>query len=481
VRLKLDEFEKFYACTRHQAMNSWINLMGLKNISDVLAIMFLANISKNLMVDRGNKNLRKEYKGKLKMVMKKAETSRIGNATFSIKPSHLMRLRTAGFLDDLNCPTQLFYMCVVMHSYRFPLHTHPFEMVSLDHIQKTFTFDILSGEYDKYQVLTDGNILYAETSPHTVLYKGSSRLLTETTRTIMMNLTARERADIDKHSADIDGFMPLIYSVPRAKHPVPSFDIRLMKYPKQKMMWGVYRVSSDKGRLFVNSFPVSNSFFFSNPDEAFMYSGKLANDLFDSGQGIIIKYGEGSMMIVKGYNEEVFFKHNYNEQYHDKVLGKQVLEKLAASVSVGLMTLVQEDISPRSDKMYPDIQRIGTKEELEVPVDVEKVIRKAKVTTVVKNVAAPDNRIYLSENKARELLSANWLPVYEAVKDLKGVERDRAILSEMKNRNLGSILPTHLVNLGFAFEEWAVNGKQIVMGDFELRKGTLFNAKYYMV
>jgi len=481
VRLKLDEFEKFYACTRHQAMNSWINLMGLKNIEDVFAIMFLANISKNLMVDRRNKNLRKEYKGKLKMVMDKSASNRIGDVTFSIKSSHLMRLRTAGFLDDLNCPTQLFYMCVVMHSYRFPLHTHPFEMLSMPDIQKTFTFDIISGEYDKYQVVTDGNILYADAPPHPVLTKKTARMLTDTTRTIMMNLTARERSDIEKHDADIDGFMPLIYSVPRAKHPVPSFDVRLMKYPKQEVMWGVYRVSSQNDNLFVNSFPVSNSFFFPTPDEAFLYSGRLANNLFDSGQGVIIKYAEGSMMIVRGFDQEVFFRHNYNQQYHDKVLGKQVLEKLAASVSVGLMTLVQENISPRSDKMYPDLNRVGAKEELEVPVDIEKITRKAKVKTVVKSVAHPDKRTYLGEKEAKELLSDSWLPVYEAVKDLKGVERDRAILSEMKSRNLRAILPSHLIGLGFAFDEWAVNGKQIVMGDFELRRGTLLNAQYFMV
>jgi hypothetical protein len=79
-------------------------------------------------------------------------------------------------------------------------------------------------------------------------------------------------------------------------------------------------------------------------------------------------------------------------------------------------------------------------------------------TQTVKAAPAKDDRIYLTKKDSRDLIDQKYWPVFDVVMNIKGEQRDEAILDQMTFLNLDTIRPKQLLFLGFDLERWKVSG-----------------------
>lgn len=499
AKVTLNDFEKHYGASRYQVMRAWINMLNLASVNDTIALMYIARISETLMVERDNKDLRNAYKERLSEILVNPTTNKIANRYFNMNNSHLTSLQSNGFLDGELCPTKLFYLAVVLHSFEFPKLTHPYEYVGLTNLEHKFTYNILQGNYQTETIYTDGDLLYNNPRPTPTMTKPTAQMDASTARTIIKNLTAVDRADMTKKAARIDGFLPFLYAVPTTNVMTPTFKVKMMSMPKRKIMWGVYCVGDNGEKILANSYAISSIISMNRGASIMAYEGQLSQDIFTAPKNGVIVEWEGTILAVRGLNKAEFLSHNYNEKYFNKTLSSPILQTISNSVDEQFGALLIENNETRVSTVYPavipdvaepakEVKKKPKKPTLKAPAPPKKkpskplpkkVVTKRKVKKVVRRVARQDDRVYLSKKEAEKKIQEDFMPVFMAVKGKRGIERDEGILTEMDTRGLDRIAPATLLYLGFDLLQHSHTDRHATFGDYELRMPNL-DWHYYL-
>jgi hypothetical protein len=96
--------------------------------------------------------------------------------------------------------------------------------------------------------------------------------------------------------------------------------------------------------------------------------------------------------------------------------------------------------------------------------------------------AAPvvDERIYLSKKDSRDLIDGKLISVFDVVMNIRGEQRDEAILDQMTFFNMDTIRPRQLLYLGFDLEKWKASSNSIKFKNkYKLRIPNL-GSMYYL-
>jgi|694.fasta_scaffold03012_22 hypothetical protein len=454
---KKTDFERQFGTSVYELGICWYNLINLISVEDVLCLLYLANISTSLMVDRNNVKLRTEYLDKLRFVITNPESNKIDGKFFTVKEANLMSLKRSGFLDENYCPTKLLYCAIVLHSFPFPAYTHPFEFIKINELNSMFQFKTLKGEFGNESFFTDGDVLFHNFSDLGVT--NYSTALTDVSRTTILNLKSNGRADITKQSAVINHFIPFIYTVPKSGVVIPTFSIKMLDTEGRRINWGVYELQNNDKKIFVNSYALSNIIM--NTSEGFYsimtYDGVLSDTIFASPkEGVIVKK-DNSYVAVRGINANQFLSDNfgknwekyYDEMYSKQHLSKEVLNKLDPDMVKAIFesenVLIGSTVTGLEYKLEKKYEPTFQKEAVKPPPQVRKIIVP---------VAKKDDRIYITPTYAREKLDRVLIPVFDKIQSLRGEQRDEAILDEMYAKGIDRVFPKDLVYMGFGLKEW---------------------------
>ena len=453
-------FEKQFGLSVYELGICWFNLINMVSVEDIIALFYIANISTVLMVDRNNQALRNDYLNNLRIALQNPEANKISGRYFQLKEANLINLKQSGFLDEQLCPTKLLYAAVVLHSFPFPAFTHPFEFVKIDSLSSMFQFQTVKGEFGNETFYTDGDVLFLNYSDTNVSNYAQS--LTDVARTIILNIKSNGKSDITKQKTTINHFIPVIYTVPKSGISIPTFNIRVLDMDNRKINWGVYEVTDNSNKIFINSYALSNILNGANSKEyeLMKYEGKLSDYLFSNPtQGVLVQTGN-SFLAIRGLKPNMFLSENYGknwEKYYAEMYGKnylnnEVLDKLDPDMvkaiytsTNNLVVTTETGLQYKIEKTYEDTYEKGA---IKPPPQVKKV---------VVPVAKKDDRVYISKAFSRDKLDRSLWDVFDAVYNLAGEVRDEAILDEMYKRNIDRIFPNQLVYLGFGLKEYVID------------------------
>ena len=453
-------FEKQFGLSVYELGICWFNLINMVSVEDIIALFYIANISTVLMVDRNNQALRNDYLNNLRVALQNPEANKISGRYFQLKEANLINLKQSGFLDEQLCPTKLLYAAVVLHSFPFPAFTHPFEFVKIDSLSSMFQFQTIKGEFGNETFYTDGDVLFLNYSDTNVSNYAQS--LTDVARTIILNIKSNGKSDITKQKTTINHFIPVIYTVPKSGISIPTFNIRVLDMDNRKINWGVYEVTDNSNKIFINSYGLSNILNGANSKEyeLMKYEGKLSDYLFSNPtQGVLVQTGN-SFLAIRGLKPNMFLSENYGknwEKYYAEMYGKnylnnEVLDKLDPDMvkaiytsTNNLVVTTETGLQYKIEKNYGDTYEKGA---IKPPPQVKKV---------VVPVAKKDDRVYISKAFSRDKLDKSLWDVFDAVYNLAGEVRDEAILDEMYKRKIDRIFPNQLVYLGFGLKEYVID------------------------
>ncbi len=481
------EFERKFGASVYEFGFCWYNILNLLSVDDLIAIMYLANISPALITDRYNPGLRKEYRDKLPQIIQNPDNNKISGRFFQMKESNMKSLQRSGFLDEEFCPTKMLYIALALHAFSFPAYTHPFEFINISSIGSVFQFKTLRGEYGNETFYTDGDSLY-----HNFVDTGveSSPATEDVSRSVILNLKSFGRTDLTKNISIVNHFIPLFYTVPKSNTNIPSFSIKMLDVQGRKINWGVYELKGEN-KVFVNSYALDNFLvnIRNNPDyRIFSYEGKLSNSIFSTPEeGIILQY-EQKFVAVRGLNARSFLSENfgknweryYTEMFDKNILNVEILDNIDSDLVKSIYTSEPNMISSSEPNLM-----FKTLKKLEETF-IEESIKPESVIVVKKPAADPikekeDKRVYISKSLSREQLNAELWPIYDRVVQLTGEERDEAILDEMTVRGIDRIFPDQLVLLGFDLPGWAVTTKRVKFKNkYQLRIPSLLSWTYYL-
>lgn len=453
-------FETQFGLSIYELGICWFNLINMVSVDDILALLYLANISTILMVDRNNQQLRNDYLGNLKVILQQPDSNKIAGRYFQMKEANLLNLKRSGFLDEQFCPTKLLYAAVVLHSFPFPAFTHPFEFVKIESLSSMFQFQTVKGEFGNEAFYTDGDVLFHNYTDTSVI--DFFQALSDTSRTIILNLKSNSRSDISKSKSSINHFIPVIYSVPKSGVSMPTFSLRILDMENRKINWGVYELGGEEDRVYVNSFALSNALAGINSEDYSIsqYKGVLSDTIFSSPtQGVVMQY-KNTYLVIRGLRQNSFLSENYGKnwkKYYEQMYGKQhlvenVLDKLDPdmvkaiySSSNTLVVSTQTGLQYNVEKTYE-------------PTYKKEAIKPApQVKKVVVPVSKRDDRVYINKSFSREKLDKSLWDVYDAISPMTGEVRDEAILDELYARKITRIFPNQLVYLGFGLKEYVVD------------------------
>ena len=478
AKTTITEIEKHIQSTKYEILNAWINMLSLPDVSDVLAILYISNFAMPLLVDEDNVDLQKEYQDELEKVMRNPKTNTIGGKYMSISKGNLKNLTKYEFLDNEGYPTNLMYLVVGLHAYSFPPLTHPFEYVTIPKIQDQFTYELMEGSYHSDSFLTDGELLYYfyNNKMKPSITKKVSTVLTETARTLVLNMTSDDMADVTKYDGNITAFLPLIYAMPTSKINRPSFELKMQNVPNRKVMWGTYVVDSDQGSILTNSYTISSIISGVRGVDAFTYEGKLSNTLFaEPREGVILNWNNNTTLAQRGLNWTTFFEENYTPEYYQEVLEQDPLEHFLDNTKSKLSQEVYGNNTIKVNTVYPKLTPLKAEPKLKPPAPLSSVIKQPKIRKVHK----PDERVYLTEKEAKKELTPQFKRVFDEVKTLRGEDRDEAVLGTLLKHKLDKIAPANLLYLGFDLEQWAITDREVVFKNYELRMPNL-DFHYYI-
>lgn len=450
-------FERYFGTSIYELGICWFNMINLISIQDMLAIFYVANISTSLMVDRSNKSLRAEYIEKLKFVIQNPESNKIAGQYFTMKEANLINLRKSGFLDEQYCPTKLLYCAVVLHSFPFPAYTHPFEYIAIKDINSMFQFQTVRGEYGNEAFYTDGDVLFHNFTDLTI--NKFATALTDISRTTILNLKSTGRSDIKKQNSVINHFIPFIYSVPKSGVTIPTFTLRMLDVPDRKINWGIYELQGINDKVYINSYALSNVIMGLNKKDynLMTYRGTLSDSIFASPQeGVIVNYDKTYLAIrgIRGneflsanfgsnyekYYEEMFEKNHLSKELLDK-LDPDMVKEIYSSANI-LIDSTETGLQYKSEKQYS-------------PTFEKQVVKPApQVKKVTVAVPKKDDRVYVNLDFAKKNLDRELISVFEKVQNLRGEQRDEAILDEMYTNGIDRVFPRQLLYLGFGLKEW---------------------------
>jgi hypothetical protein len=453
-------FEKQFGLSVYELGICWFNLINMVSVDDIIALFYIANISTVLMVDRNNQSLRNDYLNNLRVALQNPEANKISGRYFQLKEANLINLKQSGFLDEQLCPTKLLYAAIVLHSFPFPAFTHPFEFVKIDNLSSMFQFQTIKGEFGNETFYTDGDVLFLNYSDTSVSNYAQS--LTDVARTIILNIKSNGKSDITKQKTAINHFIPVIYTVPKSGISIPTFNIRVLDMDNRKINWGVYEVTDNNNKVFINSYGLSNLLNGANSKEyeLMKYEGKLSEYLFSNPtQGVLVQTGN-SFLAIRGLKPNMFLSENYGknwEKYYAEMYGKnylnnEVLDKLDPDMvkaiytsTNNLVVTTETGLQYKIEKTYEDTYEKGA---IKPPPQIKKI---------VVPVAKKDDRVYISKAFSRDKLDKSLWDVFDAVYNLAGEIRDEAILDEMYRRNIDRIFPNQLVYLGFGLKEYVID------------------------
>jgi len=451
------DFEKQFGVSVYELGICWFNLLNVVSVEDVLCLFYLANISSSLMVDRQNQQLRAEYLENMKFAIQHPETNKISAQFFQIREANLMNLRKSGFLDQQYCPTKLLYCAIILHSFPFPAYTHPFEFVNIDQLSSMFQFRTFKGEFGNEAFYTDGDVLFHNFTDVTVTKYDT--VLTDVSRTTILNLKSNGRSDITKKSGVINHFIPFIYSLPKSGVVMPTFSLRALDVKGRKINWGVYEFGQNDSKFFINSYALSNILSGLKKDEynLMTYEGTLSDTIFASpNEGVIINH-ENNYLAIRGIRANQFLSDNFGanwEKYYSKMysedhLNKEVLGNLDPDMVKAIFTTSNNLINSTETGLQYSADK------KEAPTEYEPTFQKD-----VKDIVKPgwqnkkDERIYINPAYAKERFDGTLLAVFEKVKTLRGEIRDEAILDEMYANGIERVFPSQLVYMGFGLKEY---------------------------
>lgn len=450
---KSTDFEKRFGAAVYEFGFAWFNMLNLPSVNDFIALMYIANIGSEVMVERKDQTLRDEFRSNLSALISFPQNSKIGDKMFQVTQSNVENLQRAGFLDADFCPTKMMYCAVVLHSFSFPAGTHPFELVQIP-MDELFEFNILKGTYYNQVFFTDGDILYHNVA--TSINAANSMIMVDIARTMTLNLTSTGRADIERSKAEIERFYPIFYSVPKSQVSIPTFSIAMLEVQNRNINWGVYEVKGENGKAtFINSYALSNFMNLNKGQkmELETYKGSLSSQIFASpAEGIICTQGK-KVAAIRGLNKVSFLSENFGQnykKYYEAMFAKnflqtQVLDQLEPEFSTAMKATPQMRVTT----IHPYLTYTAPKKQVATPY---------VATQTVKAAPAKDDRIYLTKKDSRDLIDQKYWPVFDVVMNIKGEQRDEAILDQMTFLNLDTIRPKQLLFLGFDLERWKVSG-----------------------
>lgn len=450
------DFERQFGLSVYELGICWVNLLNMISIEDVLCIFYLANISSSLMVERDNAQLRAEYLENMKFAIQQPETNKIADQFFQIREANLINLRKSGFLDEQFCPTKMLYCAIVLHSFPFPAYTHPFEFIDINELPNMFQFKTVKGEYANDTFYTDGDVLFLNFTDTRMVKFDTA--LTDVARTTILNLKSNGRSDLTKKAGVINHFIPFIYSIPKSGVTIPTFSLKMLDVDGRKINWGAYEFEHEGKKFFINSYALSNVLSnFKREDYIIStYEGVLSDTIFaNPNLGVIIHHGK-NYLAIRGINANQFLADNfganwekyYKEMYSKGHLNKEVLANLDADMVKALYTSSNNLI-------------ISTETGLQYSTD--KKAAKTYEKTYEKEVAKPtwqtkkDERVYITPTYAKEKFSSKLFNIFDKIKNLRGEQRDEAILDEMYNSGVDRIFPNELIYMGFGLKEYITN------------------------
>lgn len=478
AKTPVTEIEKHFQATKYEILNAWINMLSLPDVTDVLALLYISNFAMPLLVDEYNEDLQDEYQKELEKVMRSPKTNTIGNKYMSISKSNLKNLTKYEFLDKDGYPTNNMYLAVGLHSLGFPPLTHPFEYVTISSVQDQFTYELMEGTYHSDSFLTDGETLYYfynnKTKP--IITKKASIVLSETARTLVLNMTAEDMADVTKYEGKISSFLPFIYAEPTSKINRPSFKLKMQNVPNRKVMWGTYIVDSEQGSVLTNSYTISSIISGMRGVDVLTYEGKLSNSLFaDPREGVILNWNNNTSLAQRGLNWTTFYEKNYTPDYYEKTLKHHPLKVFLDINKSKLSQEVYANNTIKVTSVYPKLTPLLAEAKIKPPSPLSAVTKKPKI----KKVHKPDERIYLTEAEAKKELTQQFKKVFDEVKGYRGEDRDEAVLGTLLNHKLDKIAPANLLYLGFDLEQWSITDREVAFKNYELRMPNL-DFHYYI-
>lgn len=481
---KKTDFERQFGVSVYELAICWFNMLNLLSPDDVISLFYLANISSELLVNRDNVELRKGYLEKLKAYIKDPDTNnKINSLSHTIKETSLVSLKKSGFLDDNFCPTKMLYSVMVLHSFPFPAYTHPFEQVKIDNLLSMFQFKVSKGDYGKETFYTDGDLLFHNFND-TGISKFAS-IVPDSSRTTILNLKSSGRAGITKKSAVINHFIPFIYTIPSRGH-IPKFSIRMLGVGDRKINWGIYELGDEERKVYVNSYSLSSVMInLSKKDyNLATYTGNISSALLGT-EGVILER-DNTHLVIRGIRSNEFLPDNfgknwkayYAEMFSKNHLNKEVLDKIDPDMVKAIFGTVNVFINSVETGLYYGIDR-----EAIAAANAQKEVEKAEAVKKAA-MAKKDSRVYIDASYAKQKVDDDLMPVFNKIQNLRGEERDEAILDEMYARNIEKIFPSDLIYMGFGLKEYITDKPERVnfKNKYRLRIPILLSFKpaYYL-
>ncbi len=481
-----DDFEKQFGISVYELGFAWFNMKNLLSIDDIMAMMYVANISMDLMVARDNAKLRTEFKAQLKEIFEKPDINKINGRFYQLTQSNIKSLHRSGFLDNDYCPTKLLYCAMALHAFPFPAYTHPFEFVSIDTFSSQFQFQVLKGEFGNESFYTDGDILLHNFQPGANPPE-STMALVDLSRTVILNLKSNGRSDIKKTRAVINHFIPFLYTIPKSGLSIPTFTIKTLDVENRRINWGVYEFADDHGqKVYVNSYAIDN--FLSrikNADpDIYMYRGELSEQILSNPKdGIIIHYDK-KFVATRGINRISFLSENFGknwEKYYKEMFTKKHLEnQVLHQMKPEFVKALYVNTDTRVENVNPNLLFKNLKE-LEKPIEIAKAVKQEPAPVPPAAVEQKDDRIYIGKRQSRDDLDKALWPIYDKVSSVTGPDRDEAILDELYGSKIDRIFPDQLVLLGFDLKQWALTKNKVKYKDkYLLRIPNLLSWTYYI-
>lgn len=469
------DFERRFGATVYEFGFAWYNMLNLTNVNDLIAMMYIANISSDLMVDRQNKQLRADYIENFSALLSFPQNSKISGRFYQINNANIKSLQRSGFLDNDLCPTKLLYCVIVLHAFSFPVYTHPFELINIQSIVGLLHENILKGEYANKTFFTDGETLFYNFADD--ISKKTQTIMRDVARTISLNITSNSQSDIEKTNSIITRFFPLFLSVPNSQVSIPTFSIKIIDVENRIINWGVYEFAKkDNEKLYVNSLGIGSYLAQekSNQLDIQVYKGELSHQLFTNpNEGVIIKFDKQAV-VARAINKTSFLAENFSlqyEEYYEQMFAKdyltnEVLDKLEPL----FVKYLYSTQSLRINYAYPDLLFNKIKK-VDIPYVPALTIKAAPVV---------DERIYLSKKDSRDLIDGKLISVFDVVMNIRGEQRDEAILDQMTFFNMDTIRPRQLLYLGFDLEKWKASANSIKFKNkYKLRIPNL-GSMYYL-
>lgn len=499
------DYEKWFSASKYQIISTLVNINNLSSVNDLITMLFIANTedAKEYMLEMDNAIKRDLYLERLEGIIYFPESNKIGNAWIKYSQHSLENLRNNGFLDDEFCPTKSMYTALALHSFSFPVMTHPFERIDIKP-EKQFTYDIFEGKFRLDKLFTDGEIMLMN---YPIMDDGKIKsAMVDSVKSAVLNATGSETyagytKGFKKEEARIAGFIPFLYTIPTITDKGHVFHVRMLSYPDRRINWGVYEFRNASHSVFVNSLPISSAIVMNKESyKSFIYKGKISKQyLSNPSEGVIVEI-DNRKTIVRALNWHSLLGLNFGksyEDYYEKRIKKEHTSNISTKVSKDFLSLINSDFSIKADYNYPNINFKSEKDLVKVievvkptpyvPKPKEKpapIIKKIPVIKkIIKKVYKKDDRVYLTKEESRKELPKLLFGVFDKVSSLRGDERDLAIIPLVYDE-VEAISPYNLVYLGFDIKQYAVTSMQIkiTVGEekYSLRMPSYLSGLYYI-